>query len=370
MFHNLPAIGVSKSPDPPAPGPSPRSDDGHGHVEEESITLFGNVLTRASQLEGGVHYAPDGAHTNHFIIKFRQHFDGPQYDQLTQLQVELQHIISSNYWFCRYAPHDLTPVRNLPFVDFINAYHPFYVIDWNDLKSGKAEEPEEYDVCVTVHADYENREATQALGQKIASALGISQAFIFCKSTGILMRMKPHELNVVAEMEEVMVISEDGEDIAFNLVARVDLGVQDQFPPAFSAWLSQENYTCKDTLVAVADQGIDVNNPAFQFNSSRGVRTRIRAVSWRRDGSVNDVTAHGTHVAASVAGNLHSLGFGKDIKGTALGARILFQTVFEKNRTPVKLDFTDLIDQAQGEGAKVHNNSYGRAPKKTGSPKN
>jgi hypothetical protein len=220
MPHNLPPVaasGVSESPEPPAPGPSPRSDDGHGHIEEESFELFGNVLTRASQLEGGVHYASDGAHTNHFIIKFRQHLDGPQRVQLVQLQVELQQFIS-NYWFCRYALHDLTPIRNLPFVDFINAYHPFYVIDWNDLKSGKAEQPEAYDVHISVHKDYENREATQALGQKIASTLGISLMEIFCLTTSIIiMRMKPHELNVVAEMEEVMTISEEIEDIAFNL---------------------------------------------------------------------------------------------------------------------------------------------------------
>ena len=101
-------------------------------------------------------------------------------------------------------------------------------------------------------------ETAKLLMQLAVRLLVLSTVFdrqhIFCGSTSILMRMKPHELNVVAEMEEVMAISEDGEDIVTNLVARVDLGVQGSSSPCL-LYNSQENYTCKDTLVAVADQG-------------------------------------------------------------------------------------------------------------------
>jgi hypothetical protein len=55
-------------------------------------------------------------------------------EQLERLGVVFQHYLAGKTYICRCVPHDLTELRSLPFLHFVNAYHPDYVVV-HDLKA-------------------------------------------------------------------------------------------------------------------------------------------------------------------------------------------------------------------------------------------
>src|SRR4051794_14886017 len=102
-------------------------------MEPATITLNGNVLHHASQKDGGEHFCADASHTNYLIIQSYGSLGSAQMEELEQRHVDVQQYFSGDTFICRYEPSDLSELRSLPFLHFVNPYHPDYVVI-NELK--------------------------------------------------------------------------------------------------------------------------------------------------------------------------------------------------------------------------------------------
>ncbi|KAH7024242.1 peptidase S8/S53 domain-containing protein [Ilyonectria destructans] len=331
-------------------------------MEPVTITINGNVVHHDAQKEGGAHFAPDASETNYLIIQSFAPLDKAQREHLRELGIELQQVISGDTYFCRYNPHDLTELRSLSFLHFVNPYHPDYVVS-HTLKATDLDQGS-YEVYITPHDDRESPDALKALGQKIAHRLNISESDIHPHTGYLRMFLKPEDFDEIAGLDEVRFISKVGKATGFNWTAREDI------------FTSQDDYGGVDEVVGVADMGIDVNHGAFLFDGSRGTGSRIQAAlspnanGTHIVGNVRDVSAHGTHVTGSVAGNWLSPGLHKPVLGTAPKAGLFCQVLFEENGEkadyPAGQSFQTLIEQAEYWKANVHTNSWGTRHENSG----
>ena len=110
-------------------------------------------------------------------------------------------------------------------------------------------------------------------------------------------------------------------------------------------------HTGAGEVIGVADTGLDDGHECF--------KGRVRAVIARgraNDGS--DPHGHGTHVAAS------AVGVGKDGSGIGRGvapaAQLVFQAIMDAHGKlgGLPLELGDLFEEAYGNGARIHNNSW------------
>jgi serine protease AprX len=135
-----------------------------------------------------------------------------------------------------------------------------------------------------------------------------------------------------------------------NDMARTIIGLN-TFTPAANPGIT---YTGDGQIVGVADTGIDEHHPDFNNQIHK------RPVAWGRVNDYSDFNGHGTHVAGSIVGNGTSSG--GNIKGTAPGAKVFFQSIMDANgdlRLPLQLQ--TLFQEAYDNGARIHNNSWGSA---------
>jgi len=266
-------------------------------MEPTTVKIMGNAVKPEAQQEGGEYYVRDASATNYILIQCVAPVEKAQRSELARHQVELQHTFESTY-ICKYEPNDLELLRRLPFLHYANAFHQAYKVD-HYLKHNA--DVENNQVIIVPHLDRENLEGLKNLIEKIALLLAVDKSTIHYGREVIQMSLSREEIDVVASLDEVYSIETDDEIETYNWTAREDLEVLQ--PGATPQWFPHQRYTASTENVAVADKGISANHPAFKRVGRGALGTRVTAVSWRQDGSVNDFDAHGTHVAASVAGN-------------------------------------------------------------------
>ncbi|MFJ9373420.1 S8 family peptidase [Streptomyces sp. NPDC101455] len=116
-----------------------------------------------------------------------------------------------------------------------------------------------------------------------------------------------------------------------------------------AAW--KAGYDGKGVKVAVLDSGVDATHPDL-----RGVIAGTK--DFTGDGGVDDRQGHGTHVAATIAGN----GAESDgrYKGVAPGAKLLIGRVFSTGGAQESW-LISAMQWATGQGARVVNMSLGQA---------
>jgi hypothetical protein len=105
-------------------------------------------------------------------------------------------------------------------------------------------------------------------------------------------------------------------------------------------------------LVGVADTGVDERHP--------DLKSRLRTVVARgRPGDASDPHGHGTHVAATLAGD--GSASGGAFRGAAPGAGVFFQSILDgRGRLGgLPVDLNDLLAEAYDAGVRIHNNSWG-----------
>lgn len=111
-------------------------------------------------------------------------------------------------------------------------------------------------------------------------------------------------------------------------------------------------------IVAVADTGIDTGNAATVSLDFRGRVLKIHALGRSAANDASDPHGHGTHVAGSILGDgSNSSGL---VQGMAPKAKLIFQSVLDASGGLGGLsDLEKLLADAMGDGAKIHNNSWG-----------
>ena len=143
--------------------------------------------------------------------------------------------------------------------------------------------------------------------------------------------------DVLAAADAVQWVEEAPEIVDRNLTARaaVQSGVAGSTP------LNDQGLTGLGQVVAVMDSGIDQGHCSFTGPGKLIAVNNNPGVTW-----------HGTHVAATVAGDS---GVSDDLRGHAYDAEL----VFTRRPAFTQDDLLSLLELQSSQGAAVHNNSWG-----------
>jgi uncharacterized repeat protein (TIGR01451 family) len=257
-------------------------------------------------------------------------------------------------------------VEALPFVRWVGPYQPAYKIapdvDYDDVRSYRI-----------VLAPWANAAATRTA----LTALAIeTQSY----SQGFSAVLDGVQLGQVARLAGIVWIEPYHLQRAYN-----DVG-GGTIMGGTTAW--SNGYTGGGVTVAIADTGLDTGNASTMHQDFSGRVTDAHISSWpvayanygggcetanpgSDDGAADVDSGHGTHVAGSVAGN--GARSGGQFKGLGYEATVTFQAVeqyttwtFPNPSCPngyylagIPDDVRDLLNEAYGWGARIHNNSWG-----------
>ncbi|KAM7184240.1 Peptidase S8/S53 domain containing protein [Rhypophila sp. PSN 637] len=92
-------------------------------VAAKAIEINSNVIEPESQMAGGDMFEETASHSNYILIQFTALPTPEQEDQLEDLQVEFCRKIPPTTWLAKFTPHDLSALRDLPYVLYANPYH-------------------------------------------------------------------------------------------------------------------------------------------------------------------------------------------------------------------------------------------------------
>lgn len=156
-------------------------------------------------------------------------------------------------------------------------------------------------------------------------------------------------LDDLSSLSEVDRVDEYVPPVLYNNHARRLLSVDPSEGSQPGTLLEQDG---SGQIVAIADTGIDDQHPDFQGRI-------LKKIARGRPNDATDPAGHGTHVAGSVLGD-GTASQGK-IQGVAPKAQLVFQSLLDANGqlSGLPVDLNDLFKEAYGEGARIHNNSWG-----------
>jgi len=253
------------------------------------------------------------------------------------------------------SPLSLAEIREKPFVRAALLYQPAYRLSGDlldEVEAGDLDDPSAtIDLEVRV---FENREAVARHVESLASDATATPA----TSEGYLRVTVPETaVHRVAFVHEVRHVRREPVYRPENDRARVVMGVADPATPTQNRF----GLTGEGQVVGIADTGLDNGNPATIHRDFRGRIVETFTIS---TASLEDKSGHGTHVAGSLLGNGSAanatIGTPQP-RGVAHEAGLVFQAT--RNHTTDKFwlptDLGDLFEQARGEGARVHSNSFG-----------
>jgi serine protease AprX len=329
------------------------------------ITLNGvsiDPLTEAKGLRAASLASVDAANSNYVLIQT----DGPlapeQRGQLAELGVEIQEYVPENTYLCRYAPTDLGPLRELPFVLWANVYMRGFKLapslrpserkglsaltaeaetDW------KPEEPREVDVVVHDDVDPER------VAAEVAAATDIPTDGLETGRGKVRVAVTEAQLAALTSLDAVHHVEAVPERKLFNNVARPIINAD--------VTIAGTAYQGDGEVVCVADTGFDTGSTSQVHPAFTGRVASLYSLG-RPGADPDDPHGHGTHVAGSVLGDGHSSSMGGPIQGTAPRATLVLQSVINEDEefTGIPTDLHDLfLPPYRDDGARVHTNSWG-----------
>lgn len=301
---------------------------------------------------------------------------------LVSLGVELVEFVPRHAFLARIPAGIADAVAALPFVRWIGPFLPQYKISPHLLAGGwrRVSAPEDLDAQVDPDAAPLDPEGNlhvtvieAAAGYEAAAAVeALGGAVIERSGAQVVIALDPGRVAELATIPSVRWISRYVAAQLCNTVA-VDLvnvrAVRDGTAPLGLLGTGQ--------IVAVTDSGLDAAHPDI-------AERVVAAYSYGRPtgeeggpGRTDDPDGHGTHVTGSILGG-GSASSGQ-VKGMAPEARVVIQSMISDVRgnpcqTPpgvnppfarpgqplfrIPADLTELLKQAYGDGARVHNNSW------------
>ena len=66
--------------------------------------------------------SPDASKSNFILVQAKGPLTAAQRQQLSDLGVEIHEYVPEDTYICRYLPADLSKIRSLPFVEWVNVY--------------------------------------------------------------------------------------------------------------------------------------------------------------------------------------------------------------------------------------------------------
>ena len=307
--------------------------------------------------------SPDASKSNYILIQTHGPLSKDQRDQLTPLGVEILEYVPENTYICLYKPSDLTRIRALAFVAWVNTYlKEFKIPPAFRQTSGPTKfslapaAPAMSKESVTVDIVLQKKSMSDAVRSKIAQAAGIDPSAINPNSDKVRLTVQQRSLSAIAAIDEVRHIEKYIPPQLANNIARQIMAI-DQVQTAGA--LQGEGQ-----VVCVCDTGFDQGDTANVHPAFTGRVVKLYPLG---HGAADDPNGHGTHVCGSVLGD----GVARDgtvIRGSAPAAKLVVQSVLDSGGGlgGLPADLHDLFGPPyQNDGARVHSNSWG-APGSSG----
>jgi serine protease AprX len=303
----------------------------------------------------------DSSASDFILIQTKEPLNQAQQTELAGLGATVLEYVPENTYICRYPPSDLSRIRALPYVAWVNVYMKGFKIAAS-LRPGQTgvgtanlltltpADTLSKDT-VTVDVVLQKHVTAESVRDKIAAAAGLTPGMLNVSRSKIRLTTQRSRLTDLAAIDEVRHIEPYFAPRLFNNVARGILKADDA--------QSGGELEGDGQIIAVADTGFDrglTNDVHPAFN---GRVLKLYALG--RPGDASDPDGHGTHVAGSVLGN-GVMQDGTAVRGTAPNAKLVFQSVLDSSGSlgGLPADLHDLFAPVyQNDGVRIHTNSWG-----------
>ncbi len=330
------------------------------------ITINGITVDPAAQrrvlADAGLE-AADASNSDHLLIQTSEPLRAADRASLTDLGVQVQEYVSENTYLAQYPGSDLAAIRALPFVTWADVYLRVFKIAPTLLPQGidpgnlarladttpnPSRVPTRVDVLL-----HPGIEPTTDFVAQVAAAARIEPSAVIVTPTKVRVTTQAGQLPAIAALDEVREIHAVPPRQLFNNVARQILDAD--------VLVNGTTYDGDGEIVAVADTGFDLGDPANAHPAFTGRVLGLHPLGRTAPAKTDDPHGHGTHVAGSVLGDGNSPTMGGAIRGTAPGAQLILQSLLDSagGLGGIPADLNDLFQQTYDEGARVHTNSWG-----------
>lgn len=330
------------------------------------ITLNGvsiDPLVQARSLQAAEIESADAADSNYILIQAKAPLNPEQHEQLAALGVEIQEYVPENTYLCRYASTDLTPIRELPFVAWVNVYMEGFklapslrpeeargirALTAAPAPGWPADEPREVDVVV--HDDVDPK----AVAGQVAEASGAALEEVTPGRSKVRIAVTADRLRDLTSLDAVHHVEPVPERKLFNNIARPIINAQ--------VTIDGTDFLGEGEVVCVADTGFDKGSETDVHPAFAGRVNKLYALGRPNPDDASDPEGHGTHVAGSVLGDGSSSSMGGAIQGTAPRAQLVLQSTLDSGGklSGIPADLHDLfLPPYRDDEARVHTNSWG-----------
>ncbi len=332
------------------------------------ITINGISLDperHAAALRSASLESEDASQSNYLLIQTQGPMSEEQTAQLAGLGVAIHEYVPENTYVCGYAPSDLKPIRELPFVSWVNVYlEGFKVAPSLRPRTAQASasllpiavsrpfsrKPREVDVILHDDVDPSSGE----IREQIATAARLDPTSLQMGRRKVRLTVQEGKLDALAALDHVHHIEEVPTRQLFNNVARPILGAD--------VVVNGTAYQGEGEVVAVADTGFDKGSSKDVHPAFTGRVAKLYALGRTSPDRADDPDGHGTHVAGSVLGDGSSSKMGGPIQGTAPKAKLVVQSTLDAGDGlgGIPTDLHELFEPPyEDDGARVHTNSWG-----------
>src|SRR4051794_12838142 len=333
------------------------------------ITINGVSLDPVAEAQGlaaaGIEPA-DASQSNYVLVQTDGPLTADQREQLESTGAEIQEYAPQSTSLCRYAPADLQPLRDLPFVRWAGVYLRGFKIPpalkrpepapTTTIVPGGAGGPspsrKRREVDVVLHDDVGPDQ--DDLRGRIAAAAKVAPEDLRTGRRKVRVTVEQGQLDALAALDEVRHIEPVPERQLFNNVARTIIDAQ--------VVVNGTDYQGDGEIIAVADTGFDKGSTTNVHPAFTGRVAKLYALGRTSPSKSNDPHGHGTHVAGSALGDGNSSTMGGAIQGTAPSARLVLQSTLDSGGGlgGIPADLHDLFQPPyDNDGARVHTNSWG-----------
>jgi serine protease AprX len=314
--------------------------------------------------------------TNYIIVQITgRRLSKDQQQELAAKHVKVHEYVSDGTYLCGYEPEDLSVIRSLPFVKYVNTYQQLFVIpphlkvdvDAPGTQTASAipapplsRIPIEVDILL--HQDVDLR--SEEVKSKVAAAAHADPKSIDLTGGKIRLHVEQQYLNNVAAIDQVRYIQRVHPITLCNNVAR---GILDA-----NVVINGTPYRGRDQVIAVADTGFDngdINDIPAPFT---GRVLKLYALGRPeipptptdpgQRAATDDFNGHGTHVAGSVLGDGFSASMGGRIEAPASQAELVMQCTMDGSGalSGIPSNLQDLFEVPYAnDGARIFSNSWG-----------
>jgi hypothetical protein len=330
------------------------------------ITINGISLDPAAQphaLRIAGLESPDASKSDYILVQTSAPLLHEQKDVLANLGVVIREYVSENTYLCGYKETDLTEIRALPFVTWVNVYLREFKIAPNlkpeaaapasrilPMSLAPSQSRTSRTVDIVFHGDIDPN--SEPVKSAVAASARIDKAGLTMDRHKVRLTVQERYMDDLAAIDGVRVIQEVPKVKLRNNVAG----------PILNAHVAVKGTTYEGAgeVVAIADTGFDTGSTTSPHPAFTGRVARLYSLG--RPGQADDPEGHGTHVCGSVAGDGVSASMGGAIRGTAPQATIVVQSLVDSRGSlgGIPPDLTNLFGPPyRNDHARVHTNSWG-----------